>query len=175
MGRSDSAKRLSIPCSRYLLWVVACDVGELVGSAGGFLCDRVQAGWDVNVALTDTTELRPLHILGLTTVASPPIFEPNSDPGEFASIAFTPRAFYQHSDLRREVLRALRNGWAEVTVCGSPIPGELDGHVHELRYRLSSAARAFKTHAVGAVSVASGPVAGTENLYSSAVPGEQYE
>ena len=37
---------------RYRLIVLAGGVGEVVESAGGFLCDRARAGWDVSVILS---------------------------------------------------------------------------------------------------------------------------
>jgi hypothetical protein len=53
---------------RYRLCVVARDVGELVDLAGGWICDRILAGWDVSVAVSEPRDLRPLQILGVTLV-----------------------------------------------------------------------------------------------------------
>ena len=50
-------------------------------SAGGWLCDRARAGWDVSVLVADREDPRPLTILGATTL----------DRGvEFASMVRTP-------------------------------------------------------------------------------------
>ena len=53
---------------RYRLDVVAADVVDVVRFAGGWLFDRVMAGWDVTVLLTDLADRpddRPLQILGV--------------------------------------------------------------------------------------------------------------
>ena len=49
---------------RYRLDVVAPSVIEVVTHAGGWLFDRVMAGWDVSVYIADRTDVRPLQILG---------------------------------------------------------------------------------------------------------------
>ena len=38
------------------------------GSAGGWLCDRARAVWDVNVLVADGGDPRPLMILGATAL-----------------------------------------------------------------------------------------------------------
>ena len=45
---------------RYRLDVVALSVLEVVTHAGGWLCDRVMAGWDVTVRVADHADERPL-------------------------------------------------------------------------------------------------------------------
>ena len=52
---------------RYRLDVVAADVADVVRCAGGWMYDRVMAGWDVTVLLADGADKRPLHILGVET------------------------------------------------------------------------------------------------------------
>jgi len=39
-----------------------------VRSAGGWLCDRARAGWDVNVLVADGGDPQPLMILGATAL-----------------------------------------------------------------------------------------------------------
>ena len=53
---------------RYQLTVVANSVADLVGSAGGWLCDKARAGWDVKVVLTGDGDPRPVAILGASHV-----------------------------------------------------------------------------------------------------------
>lgn len=43
----------SAPLPGYRIVVVAASVGPLVEAAGGFLCDRIRAGWQVNVLCAD--------------------------------------------------------------------------------------------------------------------------
>ena len=52
----------------YRLDVVATSAADVVGSIGGWLCDRVRAGWDVNVLLAQECDHRPLEILGMHAV-----------------------------------------------------------------------------------------------------------
>src|ERR1044071_2341783 len=54
----------AIGSRRYQLTVLAASTVDLVGSAGGWLCDKARAGWDVRVVLTDDHAPRPLAILG---------------------------------------------------------------------------------------------------------------
>ena len=46
---------------RYRLDVVAANAADAVRFAGGWMYDRVMAGWDVTVLLADRTDERPLH------------------------------------------------------------------------------------------------------------------
>src|SRR5271155_2951079 len=62
---------------KYRLDVVASSPADVVGCVGGWLYDRVRAGWDVNVLLPQRYDSRPLQILGirwptLTGGSSPP-------------------------------------------------------------------------------------------------------
>lgn len=95
--------------ARYQLCVVADDVGELVNSAGGWLCDRMMAGWDVSVALPQPHNLRPLHILGITTLVTEEQFTCLSDNGPTASIAIAPGIFEANHHIRAAVQNALNH------------------------------------------------------------------
>ncbi|MGB9248585.1 MAG: hypothetical protein WCC28_02205, partial [Mycobacterium sp.] len=50
---------------KYRLDVVASSPADVVGCIGGWLYDRVRAGWDVNVLLPQRCDSRPLQILGI--------------------------------------------------------------------------------------------------------------
>ena len=52
---------------RYRLDVVAANAADAVRFAGGWMYDRVMAGWDVTVLLADRSDERPLQILGVAT------------------------------------------------------------------------------------------------------------
>ena len=66
---------------RYQLSAVGFSTVDVVQSAGGWLCDRARAGWDVSVLVAIREDPRPLTILGATTL----------DRGvEFASMVRTP-------------------------------------------------------------------------------------
>ena len=50
---------------KYRLDVVACSPADVVCSVGGWLYDRVRAGWEVTVLLPQPSDTRPLQILGM--------------------------------------------------------------------------------------------------------------
>ncbi|PRC47802.1 hypothetical protein C6A85_83090, partial [Mycobacterium sp. ITM-2017-0098] len=50
----------------YRIVVVASCVGPVVEAAGGFLCDRARAGWDVSVLFAGACDPRPLAVLGVS-------------------------------------------------------------------------------------------------------------
>jgi hypothetical protein len=168
MGHPGPQRLSVITSTRYQLFVVASDVGELVVAAGGWICDRIQAGWDVSVAVTEPHDLRPLQILGITTVVTDQGFESISDRGEVAAIAFAAEAFDRDELLRSLVLNVLDQGAIEVNIWGENLPSRLEGRVHRLQHRLSVVSRAFKTHAVAAAPIPGADISATEDLYSSA-------
>ncbi len=52
-----------------VLDVEAAEAAELISVAGGWLCDRVMAGWTVTVWVPNLDHARSLSILGVTTRA----------------------------------------------------------------------------------------------------------
>ena len=68
VGAFASRRIGSIGSRRYQLTAVASSLVDLVGSAGGWMCDKARAGWDVKVVLTDHHDTRPLAILGASTL-----------------------------------------------------------------------------------------------------------
>lgn len=164
-----SRKWLSvIGSARYQLCVVARDVGELVDSAGGWMCDRTLAGWDVSVALSEPHDLRPLQILGVTTLLTHQRFASTNDGRATAAIAVAPGIFQNDGHIRDVVLQALAEPAIEVAFWGPSVPGDLHGQLTRRQYRLSDAARAFKAHALTAAAVPGAAVSATEDLYCSA-------
>ena len=164
-------KRLSvISPTRYQLCVVAHDVGELVDLAGGWMCDLTLAGWDVSVALSEPHDLRPLQILGVTTLLTHQRFVSINDGGATASIAVAPGIFDSNDHIRGVVLHALDQPAIEVTFWGPSIPSDLHGQLATRQHRLSGAARAFKAHALAAAAVPDVAISATEDLYSTAPP-----
>lgn len=168
MGNQGADRRCAASGSRYRLHVAVSDVGDLVTSAGGWLCDRIEAGWDVNVAVGEPRDLRPLQILGVTAVVADQGFESLSDQGEVTEIAFAATAFEHDELLRRQVLKVLDQGATEVSIWGTTIPSRLEGRVHRLQHRLSVVSRAFKEHAVAAAAIPDTEINAIEEIYSSA-------
>lgn len=151
---------------RYQLTVVASSVVDLVGSAGGWICDKARAGWDVKVVLTDGDDTRPLVILGASPVdAGAELSDVMTMASRGGALAVSANALADDR-IRAGVLGIVRRGLTQVTVWGQDWPTEFSRKADPVEHRLSSAARAFKAHALGAATVSTSPVAGTETLYS---------
>lgn len=146
---------------RYRLDVVAPSVAEVVRSAGGWLVDRVMAGWDVTVLITGDDDIRPLQILGVETAdleTAMQLWEERPHP---QTVAVAAELFVSDARVREGVLGALAQGHTEVTLWGDSWPEELDSTVDSVQHELSAAARAFKAQALAAAGD-SRPVGGTE-------------
>jgi hypothetical protein len=137
---------------RYRLDVVAPSVLDAVRYAGGWVVDRVMAGWDVTVLVARLDDVRPLKILGaevheLETVLSS--WEERPHP---QTVAVAAELFASDSRVRQGVLLALEQGLTEVTLWGERWPAELKQTIGPVQHELSAAARAFKAQALAAAS-----------------------
>ncbi|MFI5507178.1 hypothetical protein ACIA48_06895 [Mycobacterium sp. NPDC051804] len=149
---------------RYQLTVVASSVADLVGSAGGWMCDKARAGWDVKVVLTDDGDTRPVAILGASHVDAelPEVIKMASLGGALAVSA----GVLADDRIRAGVLGILKRGLTQVTVWGQDWPAEFSRKADPVEHKLSSAARAFKAHALSAATVSTTQVIETETLFS---------
>ena len=136
---------------RYRLDVVAANAADAVRFAGGWMYDRVMAGWDVTVLLADRSDERPLQILGVAT----------SDL-ESALASWAERPHPQTVAVAADLF-ATDEGLTEVTLWGDDWPAELDDSVGPVAHRLSAAARAFKSQALTAAAD-TGSVTGIETF-----------
>lgn len=150
----------------YDLTVVATAATDVVAGAGGWLFDRVRAGWKVSVIVPATCDARPLEILGVRVYTAGR--DARDLPAEPAALAVPARLFETDQRLRRHVTGALQRGTAEVTMWGDCATADVGYRVERTQYRLSPAARAFKTHALAAagISTAAAPV---EQFHSCAL------
>jgi hypothetical protein len=136
---------------RYRLDVVSPSVPEVVKFAGGWLVDRVMAGWDVTVLIDGAQDLRPLEILGVDTQDLQGALEMWADRPHPQTVAVASELFSADARVRQGVLNALDQGLTEVTLWGEHWPEELDDTVGSVRHQLSAAARAFKAQALAAI------------------------
>jgi len=150
----------------YDLTVVATETSDVVAGAGGWLYDRVRAGWKVNVVVPVSCDVRPLEILGVQ--ARHAGRDAGDLPAEPAALAVPARLFAADQGLRRHVTEALRRGTAEVTMWGPCATADLGYRVDRVQYRLSTAARAFKAHALAAAGITTA-VANVEQFHSCAL------
>jgi hypothetical protein len=135
---------------RYRLDVVAPTVLDAVIFAGGWVYDRVMAGWDVTVLIAGDEDVRPLEILGAEVRDLESALQGWQDRPHPQTIAVAADLFDRDSRVRKGVLSALEQGATEVTLWGEGLPAELDESVDSVQHHLSAAARAFKGQALAA-------------------------
>ena len=135
---------------RYRLDVVAPTVLDAVTFAGGWIYDRVMAGWDVTVLIATDEEVRPLEILGAEVRDLETVLASWEDRPHPQTVAVAAEMFDSDARVHEHVLKALDQGATEVTLWGERLPAELDESVDSVEHHLSAAARAFKTQALSA-------------------------
>lgn len=147
---------------RYQLNVVAATTADVVRSAGGWLCDRARAGWDVNVLTADHGDPLPLAILGATAVDLDSELESTMT---YGALAVSAELLRTDSGVRRDVLSVLDRGLTEVIVWGDAWPADFGAQVDPVEHRLSAAARAFKARALAGVAPSEDSPSRTETLF----------
>jgi hypothetical protein len=154
---------------RYQLNVIASTTDDVLQSAGGWLCDRARAGWDVNVLVADGGDPRPLAILGATALDLDEGYEGFlsmvRSVSRVGALAVSADFLAADARVRAEILRALKRGLTEVIVWGRQWPAELGGQADPVQHRVSPAARAFKSHALVAADVSTASITPTETLF----------
>jgi hypothetical protein len=135
---------------RYRLDVVAPTVLDAVKFAGGWVYDRVMAGWDVTVLVANDDDVRPLKILGADTLDLASVLEDWEDRPHPQTVAVAADLFDRDPRVLQHVRNALDQGATEVTLWGERLPAELDSSVDFVQHQLSAAARAFKAKALAA-------------------------
>ena len=137
---------------RYRLDVVAPSVEGAVRAAGGWMFDRVMAGWDVRVLVDAGDDDRALQILGADTGNLEDALEIGPDGLRPNALAVAADMCGRDSRIREGVRQAIASGQTEVTLWGEEWPADLD-RVRGLSvdHRLSVAARAFKAQALAAL------------------------
>jgi len=149
---------------RYRLDVVAPTVLDAVKFAGGWVYDRVMAGWDVTVLISGDDDARPLEILGAEVRDLESVREAWEERPHPQTVAVAADLFAVDARVREHVLKALDQGATEVTLWGERLPAELDESVDSVQHRLSAAARAFKAQALAAANVSAGDIGLSETF-----------
>jgi hypothetical protein len=148
---------------KYRLDVVAPNVADVVHCIGGWLYDRVRAGWEVNVLLPQHCDIRPLQILGVH--ASTLDAQISSATSGCAALAVSAEMFVSDAGVRQQVLTALDHRMTEVTLWHDDWPLNVTHRTTTVQHVLSGAARVFKRHALAAAGLGD-PVSPTETLRS---------
>src|SRR5271154_3523940 len=153
------------PSVKYRLDVAGSSPADVVCSVGGWLYDRVRAGWDVNVLLPRRCDTRPLRILGMQAVDLDSHIPPASTGCTTRGLAVSAEMFASDVRIRHEVLKALDRWMTEVTLWQDDWPLAVGHRTTTVQHVLSGAARAFKRHALTAAGIAD-TVGPTETLRS---------
>lgn len=125
---------------------------EVVRHAGGWLCDRALAGWDVRVLTDDPANSRPLRILGARPVdLEPALASPLRGPRPQA-VAVAAELYDADARVRRLVHAALGDG-TDCRLWADRWPAGPEDRADAVRHRMSTAARAFKAQAMAALAV----------------------
>ena len=95
---------------RYRLDVVAPTVLDAVKSAGGWIYDRVMAGWDVTVLVGSDDDLRPLQILGAATLDLDTVLAEWEDRPHPQTVAVAAELFDRDPRVLAHVRNALEQG-----------------------------------------------------------------
>lgn len=154
---------------RYRLDVVAPSVAEAVRFAGGWMFDRVMAGWDVHVLLAEEGDVRALKILGAEPMDFESVVAAGDDQPHPQALAVAAGLIDRDERVREGVLRALDHGMTEVAVWGDIDPTGLDRGVDSVQHRLSSAAKVFKAQALAAAAIGDVAVGPVETFRSGAM------
>lgn len=142
---------------------------DAVRNVGGWMFDRVMAGWDVTVLISGSEDARPLQILGATVLELEQSLTSQAHGPMPHAIAVAADLFEVDARVRCGVLDALDHGTAEVTVWGDTCPSELDARIGSVQHELSVAARAFKAQAFAAAAIG-GPVIGRTEVFRGGLP-----
>lgn len=152
--RSDDA------ALKYRLDVVASSPADVVCAVGGWIYDRVRAGWEVNVLFPQRCDIRPLQILGAQAGDLESQFASTS-----VGLAVSAGIFASNAGIREQVLEALDRPMTEVMLWDDGWPLAIGHRTTTVQHVLSGAAHAFKRHALTAAGI-SAPVGPTETLRS---------
>lgn len=150
---------------KYQLNVIGSTVLDVVTSAGGWLFDRVMAGWEVNVLVAELDEVRPLEILGARSFELNSALDAMRKGPHPQALAVAIDVFDNDERVRQAVLAAMLRGSTEITFWGHGAPNTIDRTVSPVEHPLTAAAQVFKAHALTAAA-ALGPSGPTETFLS---------
>ncbi|ORW84539.1 hypothetical protein AWB92_02470 [Mycobacterium sp. IEC1808] len=156
------ATRGDAECLGYRLDVVAASASDVVQSAGGWLYDRVMAGWQVTALLPHGGDARSLRILGVQAFDGEA--RPDLAASKSQSLAVSAEAFAADPLVREKVLESLGDRLTEVALWGDGWPLGVDRAMTRTQHVLSAAARRFKGHALAAAGLPCESVDATETL-----------
>ncbi len=149
--------------------MVAPRVADAVRYTGGWLYDQVAAGWEVVVLVPGNVDIRPLEILGATTVELESALKCSPHGPMPDTVAVAADLYENDARIRQGLLETLAKHPTTITMWGENVPSELDSRFGSKQHRLSRAARVFKAHALQAANDAPVHVGPTESFRTDSV------
>lgn len=144
--------------------MVAPRVADAVRYTGGWLYDQVAAGWEVVVVVPACADIRPLEILGASTVDLESALESSQHGPMPDTVAVSADLYAADARIREGLDQLLAANPTTITMWGEDVPAELDVRFGSKQHRLSRAAQVFKSHALTAASMPSTHVGLTETF-----------
>ena len=147
---------------RYRVAIIAPSVLDAVHSVGGWVFDRVMAGWEVTVVVPDLGDPAPLRILGAIVVNLEDALGSPPDAVQIWPHELVVAATVFESDARvRAGVTANLEAHAEAIMFW----GRCEEGVRNVEHRLSVAARAFKASALMLAGAPAAAVPGVETFH----------
>ena len=144
--------------------MIAPTVAGVVRYTGGWLFDRVMAGWDVTVHVADHTDPQPLRILGARVLDLEGTLARRLNAPFPHALAVDVQLCRADPRARTMVLAALGRCDTEVRLWSDGWPSDVDDDASTTCHRLSVAARAFKAQALAAAADRVEPVGPVESF-----------
>ena len=136
----------------YSLLVLAESILDVVSSAGGLLFDRSLGGWQVIVGVTDEPYEQALRILGVKALPLETALRASGN-----HLAVSAEAVATDQRIQQKVRASTRTDRTSVAYWGSSAEAIEDERLQTRQYPLGAGARAFKAHAMAAITTESSP------------------
>lgn len=153
---------------RHRVVLTAPRVGDVVRGAGGWLFDRVAAGWDVLVLTAEPGDPRPLHILGATALDLETAWALPRHGRRPHAVALSAETYGADARVRDWLHRALEAGLADARIWDCRAAARAEGAGPPMPYLPSGAARAFKAQALVAAALQAEQAAAPEVFHGIA-------
>ncbi|EHB45741.1 hypothetical protein MycrhDRAFT_6489 [Mycolicibacterium rhodesiae JS60] len=170
--RRTDAQVTAEPVPLHELHIVTVSVADAVQWIGGWLTDRALAGWEVSVFAPESVDPTTLRILG---ASHRPLSEIafTTDVDRIQPVVSVDAAIAcAEPDLWDELCRRYAPQASRILFWGQLPDVAVDADIVPTDYRMSSAANAFKMHALWSLGLV-GPPAITERFYRLSVPGRR--
>lgn len=168
-GVADSITTAVDVVPRFRLDVAAANVTDAVRAAGGLLCDRAMAGWDVRVYLASPNECgRALEILGAECFSLERGLTVIQGQAPTSTLVVAVDLFADNPQIRRHAAKAGHRKYRDVLLWGVASQECAIQPLTPVEYRMTSAARAFKTEAMRAIIATGSPETAPRSRFSRA-------